>query len=62
VEPLTRPPEVNDIVLCKVRGFAFLHIVVNARDDAVCIANNRGHVNGWTNIRNVFGVVTRIKS
>jgi len=48
--------QVNDIVLCKVKGKNFLHFV-KAKNliHGVQIGNNRGYINGWT--KTVFGKV-----
>jgi len=53
--------EVGDIVLCHVRGNQYLHLV-KAKDSngQVQIANNNGHVNGWT--KSVYGKVTKVES
>jgi len=56
------PVELNnvvkgDIVLCRVRGRYYLHLVkAVSNKQGLLIANNRGHVNGWTKV--VFGIVT----
>ena len=44
---------VGDIVLCRVKGNVFLHLVKARGDDRVQIGNNRGGINGWT--RTVYG-------
>ena len=38
--------EVGDIVLCKVAGDEYLHIVKAIRDGRYQIGNNRGFING----------------
>jgi hypothetical protein len=38
----------GDVVLCKVRGAEYLHIVKAIQGDRFQIGNNRGHINGWT--------------
>lgn len=38
----------GDIVLCKVGGREYLHLVTAKDGDRVQIGNNKGHVNGWT--------------
>ena len=38
---------VGDIVLCKVRGAEYLHIVKAIQDARFQIGNNRGFINGW---------------
>lgn len=50
----------EDIVFCCVDGHYFVHLVKLVAKDgkSVLIGNNRGHVNGWTPIENVFGLVT----
>jgi hypothetical protein len=49
--------EVGDIVLAKVAGTIYLHLV-SAVDPTgrVQISNNRGRVNGWTNHARVYGI------
>lgn len=55
------PAEVGkgDIVLAKVAGRHYIHLVTAATGDKVQISNNHGHVNGWTSRTKVFGVVHR---
>lgn len=50
---------VGDIVLCKVNGSEFLHLVKAIQAGRVQIGNNKGHINGWT--RTVFGKCIRIE-
>ncbi|MHC4892472.1 MAG: hypothetical protein ACYTFV_03725 [Planctomycetota bacterium] len=46
--------EVDDIVLCRVRGRVYLHLVTAVGSDGrVQIGNNKGRINGWT--RTVYG-------
>ena len=46
--------QVDDVVLAKVKGSYFLHIVkAIGPDGKVLIGNAHGHLNGWT--RRVFG-------
>lgn len=61
IEPLTRDPQVSDIVLCKVRGAQFLHLVTAIRGDEYQISNNHGHVNGWCARRTIYGIVTDVR-
>jgi hypothetical protein len=61
VTPLAeRTPQIGDIVLCKVNGAQYLHLVKAASGDRFQIGNNRGRINGWTSRRNIFGICTRI--
>ena len=47
--------EVGDIVLCKVKGSQYLHLVKAIRDDQFQIGNNRGRINGWISGNAIFG-------
>ena len=50
--------EVGDIVLARVAGTVYLHLV-SAVDQArkrVQISNNHGRINGWTSHDRVFGI------
>ena len=51
--------DIGDIVLCKVAGYIYTHLVTgkNAKR-GLQISNNRGHVNGWT--KTVYGKVIEI--
>lgn len=60
VAPLAADPAKGDVVLCKVRGAQYLHLVSAVKGDQVQISNNHGHVNGWTGRSNVFGLLTRV--
>lgn len=60
VVPIGRPIVKGDIVLCRVRGTDYLHLVTAVDGERYQISNNRGRVNGWT--RQVFGVVSCIES
>jgi hypothetical protein len=64
VAPLADPArlEVGDIVLVRVAGHTYLHLVdaVDHDRQRVRIANNRGRVNGWAPWRQVHGICTCI--
>jgi phage repressor protein C with HTH and peptisase S24 domain len=60
VEPADRDPVKNDIVLCKVRGAQYLHIVSAVRGDQFQISNNHGHINGWTTRKNIYGILSKV--
>ncbi len=53
--------KVGDIVLCKVRGREYLHIVKAIQGSRFQIGNNRGHINGWITGAGIFGRCTRIE-
>jgi hypothetical protein len=47
--------EVGDIVLCKVRGREYLHVVKAIQGQRFQISNNRGRINGWVSAHAIFG-------
>ena len=55
-----RRPVIGDIVLCKVNGMQYLHLIKAVSGERFQIGNNRGRINGWTSRRNIFGIVTNI--
>jgi hypothetical protein len=52
---------VGDIVLCKVRGNEYLHLVKAIQGKRFLIGNNRGHVNGWITANTIFGRCVRVE-
>lgn len=46
----------GDIVLARVNGRLYLHLVRAQAAGEVLIANNHGRVNGWTARANVYGL------
>jgi hypothetical protein len=54
--------EAGDIVLARVAGTVYLHLVsaVDRPRQRVQISNNRGRVNGWTSHDRVFGICLAI--
>lgn len=52
---------VGDIVLCKVKGNEYLHLVEAIRGNQFQIGNNRGGVNGWVTARAIFGRCVRVE-
>ena len=62
VEPIKNNDVIanNDIVLCKVNGNQYLHIVSAVKGDLIQISNNHGRINGWTNHKNIFGKLVKV--
>ncbi len=62
VEP-ARPDllEVGDIVLCKVNGREYLHLIKAIQGERFQIGNNRGRINGWVSAGAIFGKCVRIE-
>jgi hypothetical protein len=52
---------VGDVVLCKVRGREYLHLVKAIRAGRFQIGNNRGRINGWVSAGAIFGKCTRVE-
>ena len=59
VDPTTLA--VGDIVLCRVRGNDYLHIVKAIQGARYQIGNNRGLINGWVGAACIFGKCVRIE-
>jgi hypothetical protein len=57
VAPVKDPREigVGSIVLCKIHGREFLHLVKAIRHQQWQIGNNKGHINGWVGVNGIFG-------
>lgn len=56
VEPLGETAvQINDIVLCTVKGSQYLHLVKAIRGDQFQIGNNKGGINGWITRRQIYG-------
>jgi signal peptidase I len=53
------PVTVGMIVLAKVQGKVYLHLVSAVDGDRVQISNNHGHVNGWTSRDKIYGRYVR---
>lgn len=52
---------VGDIVLCRVNGSEYLHLVKAIDGERFQIGNNRGRINGWITARSIFGRCTRVE-
>ena len=52
---------VGDIVLCKVNGNEYLHLVKAIQGPRFQIGNNRGLINGWITARSIFGRCIRVE-
>jgi hypothetical protein len=60
VDPATL--QVGDVVLCKVRGAEYLHLVKAIQGDRYQIGNNRGRINGWVSGSAIFGRCVRVEA
>ena len=53
---------VGDIVLVKVNGRDYLHLIKAIRDERFQIGNNRGGINGWVGKSSIYGKAIRIEA
>lgn len=62
VEPIGEKTVINigDVVLCKVKGREFLHLVKAVRNQQYQIANNKGFINGWITRNAIFGKLIEV--
>ena len=60
VDPTTL--QVGDIVLCKVNGREYLHLVKAIHGPRFQIGNNRRRINGWVSAGAIFGRCVRVES
>lgn len=62
VEPIdVTELDVGDIVLCKVRGAEYLHLVKAIQGPRFQIGNNRGRINGWITASSIFGRLVSVE-
>jgi len=61
VEPINGELEVGDVVLCKVKGNQFLHLITAKKDLQYQISKNKGFVNGWITIKSIYGKLIKIE-
>jgi hypothetical protein len=62
VEP-TSPEvlQVGDIVLCKVNGTQYLHLIKAIQGPRFQIGNNKGRINGWITAGSIYGRCVRVE-
>jgi len=52
----------GDVVLCKVKGRQYLHLIKALYSKGLyLIGNNRGGTNGWTARKNIFGLLMDVE-
>ena len=54
--------KVGDIVLCKVKGSEYLHLIKAISQGRFQIGNNRGHINGWIGPNAIYGKLTKVET
>jgi len=64
VAPVTPQDQlaVGDVVMCRVRGNDYLHLVtaIKGNQEVFQISNNHGHVNGHCSRQKIYGKVIKI--
>jgi hypothetical protein len=53
--------KVGDIVLCKVNGTQYLHLIKAIQGTRFQIGNNRGRINGWISGASIYGRCVRVE-
>ena len=62
VEPVDATTlQVGDIVLCKVNGAQYLHLIKAIQGNRFQIGNNRGRINGWITANGIYGKCVRVE-
>ena len=51
----------GDIVLCKVNGSEYLHLIKAINGKRFQIGNNQGRINGWIGANAIFGKCVKIE-
>ena len=52
----------GDIVLCKVNGNQYLHLIKAIQGERYQIGNNIGRINGWITKNAIFGICVEVRS
>lgn len=51
----------GDIVLVRVHGSVYLHLVKAIKDGRYQIGNNRGGINGWVGLKQIYGKAVKVE-
>jgi hypothetical protein len=54
--------QVDDIVLVRVKGNDYLHLIKAIDGERFLIGNNRGGINGWTGKSGIYGKAIKVES
>jgi SOS-response transcriptional repressor LexA len=52
----------GDIVLVKVKGNVYLHLIKAVNNGRFLIGNNRGGINGWVGANAIYGIAITLES
>lgn len=50
----------GDVVLCRVKGRDYLHLIRAQSGNRFQIGNNRGGINGWITAQSIYGKCTQV--
>ena len=50
----------GDVVLCKVNGNQYLHLIKAIQGNRFQIGNNLGKINGWINKSAIYGICASV--
>lgn len=64
VEPVTDQSklEIDQVVLCRVNGHEYLHLIRAVRGKQFQIGNNHGGINGWISANAIYGRCIKIEN
>ena len=51
----------GDIVLCKVNGNEYLHLIKSVQGKRYQIGNNLGRINGWITLNCIYGKLVKVE-
>lgn len=54
--------KVGDVVLVRVKGRDYLHLIKAVNQGRFLIGNNRGSVNGWVGHNCIYDIATKVES
>ncbi len=52
----------GDIVLCKVNGSEYLHLIKATQGKRFQIGNNLGRINGWITFNSIYGKLVKLEA
>jgi hypothetical protein len=51
----------GDIVLCKVNGNEYIHLIKAIQGERYQIGNNKGRINGWVTFNSIYGKLVKVE-
>jgi SOS-response transcriptional repressor LexA len=53
--------KVGDVVLVRVKGNIYLHLIKAINGERFLIGNNRGGINGWVGSQAIYGIAVKVE-